>query len=216
MIKKFEKFNNDKILYLFDLDNTLVKSPSFNDLAIQYLKEDVTIETLLNKSLNIIGAKLGNLKYQDNKIYIFDPDKNFKEIGNWVRKGKRLYLTTPNKFNTADISLPTSVTSIIDIYNSIENKCIVTARDESIRRKIVKKLKEFGIDIPKYGLHMAPTGTKNLGNWKSEKIVEILKNNKQFDSAVFYDDNRKFISSARRIVKEKLPDIKFKAIKIIL
>lgn len=210
-IQNYEEFN--KTLYIFDFDDTLVKSPSFNDLAIQYLKEDVTIENLLNKSVKIIGANLSDLKWQDNKIYILDPDKKFKEIANWVRKGNRLYLTTPNAFNTANISLPTSVTSMIDLYNSVENKCIVTAREESIRQKIVKKLKEFGIDMPKYGLHMAPTGTKNLGNWKGEKIVEILKNNKQFNSAIFYDDNRKFISNAKRVVKEKLPDIKFKAIK---
>ena len=212
-IKTYNEFTSDDTLYIFDFDDTLVDSPSFEELAIQYLTEDVTIKDLLTQSVNRIGVTLNDLKWQDNRIYILDPNKNIKEFGNWIRKGDRLYLITPNLFHTADISLPNSLKEISNLYKSVENKCIVTAREDTMRGKIISKLIEFGLKIPKYGLHMAPKGTKNLGIWKGEKIVEILKET-GYKKAIFYDDNPKYLKRATKVVKEKMPNIIWEPIKI--
>jgi hypothetical protein len=56
-----------------------------------------------------------------------------------VRKGKRVYLLTP-EFGKTDISLPTKLKELVNLYNSVENKCIVTARTEEVRNKIEEKL----------------------------------------------------------------------------
>lgn len=212
-IKTYNEFTSDTTLYIFDFDDTLVNSPSFEELAIEYLKEDLTIRDLLLQSTYRVGVTLKDLKWQDNRIYILDPNRNLKEIGNWIRKGERLYLITPNQFNISDLSLPASLKEISNLYKSVENKCIVTAREETIRGKIISKLIELGLKLPKYGLHMAPKGEKNLGNWKGEKIVEILKQT-GFNRAVFYDDNSKYLKKASKVVKDKLPNIIWEPIKV--
>lgn len=214
-IKNYNEFTSDNVLYIFDFDDTLVNSPSFEELAIEYLKEDITIKDLLDQSIKRVGVTLDDLKWQDGRIYVLDPNKELKEFGNWVRKGDRLYMFSPNLFHVSDISLPKSLkTEISDLYKSVENKCIVTAREESLRNKISNKLLDLGLEIPKYGLHMAPVGTKNAGHWKGERIVEII-NETGFQKAIFYDDNIKYIKRATKVVKEKLPKFDFTSIKVL-
>lgn len=214
-IKKFDEFSENKdTLYVFDFDDTLVNSPSFEELAIEFLKEDLSIGDMLKSSVVRIGVSLTDLKWENGRIYVNDPKDEIKEFGNWVRKGKRVYLTSPNIFHVSDISLPTSIKELSNLYSSVENKCIVTARPESLRRKIESKLKEFGLEMPKFGLHMAPDNTKNAGHWKGERIVEIL-NETGFKKAIFYDDNAKYISKATKVVKDKLPNIDWKTIRVL-
>ena len=212
-IKNYNEFTSDNVLYIFDFDDTLVNSPSFDELAINYLKEDITIKDLLNQSINRVGVTLDELKWQDGRIYVLDPNKELKEFGNWVRKGDRLYMFTPNAFHLSDLSLPSTLKELSELYKSVENKCIVTAREESLRNKITRTLLDLGLELPKYGLHMAPVGTKNAGNWKGEKIVEII-NETGFQKAIFYDDNAKYIKRATKVVREKLPNFDFTPVKV--
>lgn len=214
-IKNYNEFTSENVLYIFDFDDTLVNSPSFEELAIKYLKEDITIKDLLDQSIKRVGVTLDDLKWQDGRIYVLDPNKELKEFGNWVRKGDRLYMFSPNLFHVSDISLPKSLkTEISDLYKSVENKCIVTAREESLRSKVTNRLLDLGLELPKYGLHMAPNGTKNAGHWKGEKIVEII-NETGFQKAIFYDDNIKYIKRATKVIKEKLPNLDFTSIKVL-
>lgn len=212
-IKNYNEFTSENVLYIFDFDDTLVNSPSFEELAINYLKEDITIKDLLNQSINRVGVTLNDLKWQDGRIYVLDPNKELKEFGNWVRKGDRLYMFTPNAFHLSDLSLPETLKELSELYKSVENKCIVTAREESLRDKITRTLLDLGLELPKYGLHMAPNGTKNAGHWKGEKIVEII-NGTGFQKAIFYDDNAKYIKRATKVVKDKLPNFDFTPIKV--
>lgn len=212
-IKNYTEYTNQDVLYIFDFDDTLVNTPSFEELAIQFLKEDVTIKDLLNQSVNRIGVSLSDLKWQDGRIYVMDINRKLKEFGNWVRKGDRMYMFSPDLFHVSDISLPKDLKELSELYKSVENKCIVTAREESIRNKITTKLLELGLELPKYGLHMAPVGTKNAGHWKGEKIVEILKET-GFKKAIFYDDNARYIKRATKVVREKMPNIQFEPVKV--
>ena len=74
-IKNYNEFTSDNVLYIFDFDDTLVNSPSFDELAINYLKEDITIKDLLNQSINRVGVTLDDLKWQDGRVYVLDPNK---------------------------------------------------------------------------------------------------------------------------------------------
>lgn len=209
-INRFEEYNT---LYVFDFDDTLVESPGFEDLALKYLKEDYTVKDLLSISLNRAGCKLQDLQWENGRIFVHDPNKRFKEYGNWKRKGDRLYLLSPNIFCQIDESLPKKLKPLTELYNSVDNKCIVTARPEVIREKIMNVLMNFGLEYPKYGLHMLPQGRKNAGQWKGEKISDIVEEN-GFDKVIFYDDNSKYLSKATREVKKRLPNLDWKPVKV--
>jgi hypothetical protein len=212
-IFKFNNFSDNK-LYVFDFDDTLVKTPSFEEVASVYIKEDITVKDLLIKSLDLINKNISDLRYENGRIYIEDPNSNIRYKGNWIRRGKRLYLTTPDIFSYMDESLPKEIKKeIVELYNMVENKCIVTARPEGSRKKIELTLKNLNLKMPKYGLYMRPDGLKNAGEWKGHKIVELV-NKYKFNSVVFYDDNSRYIKKAKKVVNAKLPDFNFEVIKV--
>lgn len=212
-ILNFNNYSNRDVLYIFDMDDTIVKAPSFEEMAIKFLKEDVTIKEILNDSVSKIGVNLNDLKWENGRIFIEDPNLIKTPFGNWVRKGSRIYLTSPELFYETDMSLPTGVKELSELYNSVENKCIVTARWESCRSRIEKKLSEFGLQTPKYGLHMAPVHTKNAGEWKGYEIVKILKKT-GFTKAKFYDDNSKYLRRATRVIHREMPNVIWEPIKV--
>lgn len=74
-------------------------------------------------------------------------------------------------------------------------------------------MRDLGLKPPKFGLHMAPNGTRNAGHWKGEKIVEIISSG-DFESAIFYDDNSRYIKRAGAVIREKLPNFDFRSIKV--
>ena len=112
-----------------------------------------------------------------------------------------------------DESLPKKLKEVSDIYNQSKDKCIVTARPEGARDKIVSVLNKLNLKFPKYGLHMRPDFLKNAGSWKGEKIVELAKKY-NFNKVVFYDDNSKYIRKAKKVVSEKMPELEFITIKV--
>ena len=210
----FENYEKSDILYVFDFDDTLVNTPEFEEFVIEYLTENVSIKEIVDKSTTSIGVNKSDLKWQDGRIYVEDPNESIEVKGNWVRKGKRVYLTAPDIFGTTDLSLPTETLELVDFYNSVENKCIVTARPEQIRYKIEKVMKELGIEFPKYGLHMYPYKNHyNAGGWKGEKIVELVEKT-GFNKVIFYDDNIKYLKGATKVIKSKLPNLDYKYVKV--
>jgi hypothetical protein len=53
-LKLFEEYNNDDVLHIFDFDDTIVDSPRFEDQIRDYLKEDISVESLLDELLSQI------------------------------------------------------------------------------------------------------------------------------------------------------------------
>jgi hypothetical protein len=191
-----------------------VVSPRYEDIAIKFLNENLTVKDLLDRSLKRIGVTKDKLKVQDRRIFIEDPQRIYTEQKDWVRKGNRIYLVQPDEFSYLEESLPKQTKELVNLYKSVEDKCIVTARPESMRDKIENVLNQFGLEIPKWGLHMAPDGKINAGKWKGEKIVDLVETT-GFQNVIFYDDNSKYIRGAKKVVQEKLPNLNFKCVKVI-
>ncbi len=213
-IKAYENYNIDKeTLYVFDFDDTLVETESFEKFVIDYLNENV-IEDIINNSIDSIGVAKSDLKWQDNRVYVNDPNREVNIKGNWVRKGNRVYLVAPDEFGATELSLPKKVLDLIDFYNQVENKCIVTARPESIREGIEKVMKKLGIDYPKYGLYMYPhIKHREVGKWKGQQIIDISKKY-NFNKVIFYDDNIKYIKGVKNIIKQNYPEMDFSYVKV--
>lgn len=210
-IKNFNQFN--KKLHVFDFDDTLTETPSFEELALKYLKENKSVKDLLEDSLLRINKDISYLKYENGRIYIDDPENKIKPSGNWVRRGKRVYLTTPFGFDYIEESMPKKLKDISYLYKSVEDKCIVTARPEGSRKLLEKTLTKLGLEMPKFGIYMRPDNLNNAGEWKGFQICE-LSEKFNFDWVVFYDDNAKYIRKAKKVVSEKLPNLKFETVKI--
>lgn len=217
-LKLFEEYNNDDVLHIFDFDDTIVDTPRFEDQISDYLKEDISVESLLDELLSQINKNKSDLKYDNGRYYIDDPDNEINIIGTgWVRKKKRVYLTSPEKYYYSELSFPSSVTEIGELYKKVKNKAIVTARYSKIRHKVVEYIEKLGFDYPNYGLYCFPgLNDKNLERaspWKGRTIVKLIKEN-GFKKAKFYDDQVKNIKEVRRAVSENLPDVEFEAIKV--
>jgi len=212
-IKNFTDFNSEKVLYVFDFDDTLAESPSFEDIALKYINEDLTVAKLVDDMLKSIGATKKEIIPENGRLFILDKTGKYPENRNWKRKGERLYLLTPDIFCKMEESLPSKTKELVDFYKQVENKCIVTARPESLRIRFDKLLKELDIPKPNYGLHMCPDGRKNAGMWKGEKIAE-LATKYQFNKVVFFDDNPRYIKKAKRRVSEIMPNLKLTTIKV--
>lgn len=211
-----KKPDNDDTLYIFDLDDTIVDSPRFEELAIEFLKENKTIEELLKISVEQIDKKINDIKIENGRLYVNDPDEKIIIKGNWVRKKSRVYLVAPDSFYFSDLSLPKGTKKLSELYNKVENKAIVTGRLKLMKPKIEKILDEFGLEKPNYGLFCYPSkdeSSDKVAIWKGKTIVQLIKDTK-FTKAKFYDDNSKWVNKVVAIVKKELPEIEFEGIKV--
>ena len=212
MIFKYSDFVNPNVLHLFDFDNTLVFTPNYNDLVIDYLNE--SIDELVDMSLNFIKADKDMLKTQDGRVFIEDPNHNINIKGNWVRKKDRVYMVEPHKYLNNEISKPKRASRLKKFYNIAENKCIVTARPESSRSLVESSLNELGFDDP-IELYMLPKEAKNQRKWKAEKIKSIMEKG-EFKGYRFYDDKSKIVKEVDKMVKNYFPNIDYKSYRIKL
>ena len=89
-IYKYQKFIDNQTLYVFDFDDTLVNTPSFEDKAKVFIGENLNTKDLLDSVTREIGVNLFDLRYQDGRIFVNDPDELINQSKHWIRKGKRL------------------------------------------------------------------------------------------------------------------------------
>ena len=215
-LKLFENFQKDETLYIFDFDDTLVDTPSFEELAIEYLTENQTIGDLIKRSLHFVNKEQKDLKIENGRIYVEDPNQTIEPKGNWVRKGLRVYMVTPNVYHFLDISLPTKVKELSELYKQVQNKAIVTGRMVDLKEKVIESLEKFGLELPNHGLFCYPSKddkTERVAEWKAKTIVQLLKDT-GFQKAKFYDDKPKWVKRVVLEVKKELPEVEFEGIRV--
>jgi len=215
-LKLFENFQEDDVLYIFDFDDTLVYSPSFEELAIEYLTENQNISDLIKRSLYFVNRSKSDLRIENGRIYIEDPNQTIEPKGNWVRKGLRVYMVTPNVYHFLDISLPTKVKELSEMYKKVQNKAIVTGRMVDLEEKVKESLEKFGLELPNHGLFCYPSKddrTDRVAEWKAKTIVQLLRDT-GFKKAKFYDDKPKWVKKVVTAVRTELPEVEFEGIRV--
>ena len=213
--ENFSEEEEDEILYIFDFDDTLVETPRFEDLVIPLL-EKVTIENMLEISCDHIGVKSTDLKHENGRIYVNDPDEEIEVKGNWIRKKKRVYLLAPNLFSQSDYSFPVKLKKLSKLYKEVENKAIVTGRPSKVKSKVIKSLLDFGLELPRFGVHCYPLDDNNsdrVSVWKARKIIQLIKKTGIYN-VKFYDDNRKWLRKVKEIINKELPNVNLDTIKV--
>ena len=205
--------NNPKILYSFDMDNTLVYSKRFEEYVKPLLiNEYLTPEMIFNNKLEDVGVDLELLKYENGRIYFDDPHQEYgiPKGSSWVRKKSRIYLIQPDEFFMTDESMPTGTyDEIVNLYNNSENKCIITARNERLRQQTLNKLNKLGIEKPNFGLFMYPINSFSyIHEYKANKLLSLYKSN-DFDEIHYFDDNIKLLKKIKQNLQGKNINIKY-------
>jgi hypothetical protein len=199
--------NLDNTLYVFDLDDTLVYSERFEDKVKHLIKENITPEEILKNEISKIDVDLEILKYENGRIYFNDPFKiiNVDNNPNWVRKKDRIYLIQPDSYFLTDYSLPIGINEkIVELYNNVKNKCIISVRPERMRSSIKEILNKFDIEYPNYGLYLYSKKYHALkSSWKADNIIKICNEN-NFNSVNYYDDNTKMIKKIKYHINNKI------------
>jgi len=211
----FEDIPTDSELYIFDFDDSLAHSPSFEETILPLLKED--LQELVDRSVAYIGVNKSDIQHKDGRLYVNDPEKQIQVKGNWVRKGDSVYMVTPHKWSFIEESFPKKLTELANKYKEVRNKAIVTARPEDIREKFTELLNDLGIEYPNYGLFMFPRteGAGAPGPWKAKTIIKLVEENPNFKHVYFYDDNPKVVNKVTREVTSYFGDsIDFKSFRV--
>jgi len=207
----FESKSNDDTLFIFDFDDTIVDSPRFEELAINYLRENVTTKTLVNRSLKQIGKKKEDIKIENGRLYVNDPNLEIEVTGDWVRKKDRVYMVAPDKFYYLEESFPDKLTKLSAFYKKVKNKAIVTARIKTVRKLVEKYLDKLELGQPNHGLFMYPLKDETpdrVATWKAKTVIKLIKDS-GFTKAEFFDDKSKTVNAVVKAVKEQLPDVEF-------
>ena len=84
----------------------------------------------------------------------------------------------------------------------------VNGRSEKMRQDIEKKLKELGLGVPNYGLHLFSGGNKSISDYKV-KVMEdsIIANG--WSEIHFFEDKEDWLEKASVEIVNKFPGIKF-------
>jgi len=202
MIKKFENFNiNNKILYAFDLDDTLIKSKKFGYEIYKILNENKSLKDLLYSEIDKIGIKLSDLNYENGKIYFLDKERKIDLSNNilWNRRNSRIYLKAPEDFFIYDNGKPTEINEkILKIYKNSKNKSIITIRKEIFKNYTINLMNELNIEYPNNGLFMYPYSIiKNRSEWKSNILLNLYEN---YNEINYFDDDIKLLRSMKKFI----------------
>ena len=201
-----EILSNNKVLAAFDMDDTLVYSKRFEEHVKPLLvkEEFLTPEIILNNKVDDIGVNIKDLKYEHGRIYLEDPKQtiNISNNASWVRKGDRVYITQPDAYFLTEESMPVGVYKrIVDIYNEVENKAIITSRREKLRNQTESALNKLGITMPNCGLFMYPSNSLVFqAKWKALKLEELY--NEGFNEIHYFDDNIKVLKRIKSYLKK--------------
>ncbi len=222
----------EKAIHIFDLDDSLMETPTFADIL--RVKDGETVDTNAMFSEYFLKIKSAFWDKLSKDVY-------FKRSGDFIVPCNKAtnkpfaadlleYFDTPEfrrLFLVEDGILVVNAfpgfhrdpetlgwltnDSIINDYEQADNKMILTGRGEDLRDKIVYILKYLGMGYPNYGLKLfQPTSKTNIEQYKVKEILNSIKEN-GWDTVHFYEDRLDWLRSAQLAVAQLFPTVKFVA-----
>jgi hypothetical protein len=224
-----------KIIHIFDFDDTLVKNVPFTNF-IEHLDNDqnIVIEKIVDNDIKeylmeIKGifwdlfSKNINFKKHDNDILITNANnnkpfdalyynklvENKKNARHFNLKNDKLLLNPHPKYHKNPQTLGTEINDVlVHDYKNAENKMILTGRDEQLRDSLINRLHDLKLPIPNFGVYMFPGRNESVKVWKGKTIAEVV-NKYNFTEIHFYEDKIEWLQFAKEMVKQTFPNVLF-------
>lgn len=218
-----------KEIHIFDMDDTLFETPKFTDF-VEAGHEEIIDDTrvfpeyfkkIKNAFMNEMSKevyfkrigdfvvpfnKLNGRNFPDLFIEYFQ-DKKYKRLFD-VHNGIIVVKSFPGFHSSPETLGKITNLEVIKNYISVNNKMIITGRNESLRQDILRIFEELGLELPNYGLILYKSGAKSIKDFKTEMILKTIEENK-WEEVHFYEDRPDWLYHAEGAVKEKFPEIKF-------
>lgn len=180
--------NTKRILHAFDMDNTLIDAPTFNDFLKNGIPSiNTEIGKIINNELSKYGLSIDDAKVEGNRVTV----DSFKAPSDWeINPNNRSIMPKPPEFYESKESLGTHPNKEIKkIFDKADNTCIITGRSEEMREFIEEYL--YTMDVyPNKGVYMCPSHIKDsykIADWKARVIEKLLE---IYDEVHFYEDKR--------------------------
>jgi len=205
--KFFRKFIS-MILSLFELDIILKKKGDFIILCDQ---DRFPVPISFIEDINFIILEIEDIiPSKVKERYSFEKSIIKSFLGFVAEKEGRLILEEPKGFYSYQETIGMQANeNVVEIYQSVKNKAILTGRDISMYPDITRKLSYMGIDLPKNGLYCFDGRYyKNIKDFKGE-IVNMLIEMHSWDVVHVYEDKQNWLSHIEESVKEKNKQVEF-------
>jgi len=218
-----------KKISIFDLDDTLTVTLTFanfinaksgdfidiNEIHSSYFK---SIKSLFFNKLSkeVFFKRMGDYIVVINKqndetfdgSYLDNFDKDKKTSRYFEVKNNILVVKSFPGFHSDPNTIGKEInTPVFEEYKKIENRMILTGRDEKLRPLVEENLKKIGIDFPKFGLKMY-SGSSGIKNWKANVILKSIEEN-NWEEIHYFEDRQDWLHFAESQVNEKYPAVKF-------
>lgn len=220
---------NMKTIHIFDMDDTLFETPRFTDFVgvsgngliddtkyfPDYFKK-IRAAFLDKMSKEVYFVKQGDFVLPINKandkpfagdfIEYFE-DKKYKRIFE-VHNDVIIIKSFPGFHSNPDTLGTIMNSDVIKDYKKVNNKMIVTGRDENLRQNILNIFKELNLELPNFGLILYQKGNQSIKDFKTQIILDSIEAN-GWEEVHFYEDRPDWLYHAEGAVKEKYPMVKF-------
>ncbi len=221
----------NKIIHIFDMDNTLFETPEFAELVNvehgnivgddnrykeYFMKVKSAFWDVLSKEVYFkrSGDFIVPINQKTNQPFSEETIDYFKDkLGKmFISQNSIMVLNSFPGFHKDPDTLGLVLNDhVFQDYENATNKMVLTGRNEELRDKIMSIFKYLGIEYPNYGLQLY---NQKLGmNIEQFKIKSILESIKQhgWDTVHFYEDRNDWLTAAQTAVSQVFPKVKFVA-----
>lgn len=218
-----------KEIHIFDLDDTLLETPTFADFVDT--EHDGIIDTsaifteyftkIKSIFLNDLSKEVIFLRKNDfvvpvdaktKKPFSFERVNYFKEDKYkrfFEEKDGIMVISSFPGFH-GDINTLGKVINepIIKIYRDVQNKMILTGRSVKIHDNVSHRLGTLGVELPNFGIKTFKMDSHGIQAYKIRTIASSIEEN-NWEIVHFYEDNKSWLFNAKQKIEELFPKIEF-------
>ena len=139
------------------------------------------------------------------------PKEKTKILNSLDYKDGKIVLSFFGEFFSTESTVGTEINKdVVDVYEKVKNKMIVTGRSQGIKKGVSYILFNIiGLSEPNFGLHLYDgCNIGKVPGFKADVIIQSIKEN-GWNEVHFYEDRLDWLNFVEGIVRIEFPDVKF-------